>query len=148
MPGEKELLREFVETQFPAGERPVCFPAGAIFDRMTLAGEAGSLLRIEEEIRTAIADAKQLWKQGPRHEQASLFAEPGDKAGQGEMRLDLSGITDEQFWERAEQRIYDALKPTPSRPRTAADSSAASSPTTPRRASPSSTSAANATTWW
>ena len=28
-----------------------------IFDRMTLAGEAGSLLRIEEEIRTAIADA-------------------------------------------------------------------------------------------
>ena len=26
------------------------------------------------------------------------------------MRLDLSGITDEQFWERAEQRIYDALE--------------------------------------
>ena len=111
MPGEKELLREFVEQQFPAGERPAfAFLLEKIFDRMTLAGEAGSLLRIEEEIRTAIADAKRLWKQGPRHEQASLFSEPGEKAGQGEMRLDLSGITDEQFWERAEQRIYDALE--------------------------------------
>ena len=58
----------------------------------------------EEEIRASIADAKRLWKQGPRHEQASLFAEPGEKARQGEMRLDLSGITDEQFWERAEHR--------------------------------------------
>jgi hypothetical protein len=111
MPGEKELLREFVEQQFPAGERPAfAFLLEKIFDHMTLAGEAGSLLRIEEEIRTAIADATRLWKQGPRHEQASLFAEPGEKAGKGEMRLDLSGITDEQFWERAEQRIYDALE--------------------------------------
>ena len=111
MPGEKELLREFVEGAFPAGERPAfVFLLEKIFDYMTLAGEAGSLLRIEEEIRTAIADAKQLWKQGPKAEQALLFSEPGKKAGQGEMRLDLSGITDEQFFERAEQRIYDALE--------------------------------------
>jgi hypothetical protein len=111
MPGEKELLREFVEQQFVAGERPAfAFLLEKIFDCMTLAGEAGSLLRIEEEIRTAIADAKRLWKQGPKVEQAMMFSEPGEKAGQGEMRLDLSGITDEQFWERAEQRIYDALE--------------------------------------
>ncbi len=111
MPGEKELLREFVEQQFPVGERPAFgFLLETIFDRMTLAGEAGSLLRIEEEIRTAIADAKRLWKQGPRYEQASLFSEPGEKVEQVELRLDLSGITDEQFWERAEQRIYDALE--------------------------------------
>jgi hypothetical protein len=111
MPGEKELLREFVEQQFPAGERPAfAFLLEKIFDCMTLAGEAGSLLRIEEEIRTTIADARRLWKEGPKAEQATLFAEPGEKVGQGEMRLDLSGITDEQFWERAEQRIYDALE--------------------------------------
>lgn len=111
MPGEKELLREFVEQQFVAGERSAfAFLLEKIFDCMTLASEAGSLLRIEEEIRTAIADAKRLWKQGPKVEQAMMFAEPGEKAGQGEMRLDLSGITDEQFWERAEQRIYDALE--------------------------------------
>lgn len=111
MPGEKELLGEFVEQQFVTGERPAfAFLLEMIFDRMTLAGEAGSLLRIDEEIRTIIADAKRLWKEGPKPEQVSLFSEPGDKDGQGEMRLDLSGITDEQFWERAEQRIYDALE--------------------------------------
>jgi hypothetical protein len=111
MPGEKELLREFVEQQFPAGERPAfAFLLETVFDRMTLAGEAGSLLRIEEEIRAAIAEAKRLWKAGPKHEQATLFPEAEATSGQGEMRLDLSGITDEQFWERAEQRIYDALE--------------------------------------
>jgi hypothetical protein len=111
MPGERALLREFVEQQFPAGERPAfAFLLETVFDRMTLAGEAGSLLRIEEEISAAIAEAKRLWKAGPKHEQATLFAEAGAMPGQGEMRLDLSGITDEQFWERAEQRIYDALE--------------------------------------
>lgn len=111
MPGEKELLREFVESAFPAGERPAfAFLLEKIFDCMTLAGEAGSLLRIEEEIRAAVAEAKRLWKEGPKHEQATLFPEATAKKGQGEMRLDLSGITDEQFWERAEQRIYDALE--------------------------------------
>ena len=70
MPGDKEMLREFVEQQFPTRERPAFgFLLETVFDRMTLAGEAGSLLRIEEEIRTAIADAKRIWKQGPRHEQ-------------------------------------------------------------------------------
>jgi hypothetical protein len=111
MPGEKELLREFVESAFPAGERPAfAFLLEKIFDCMTLAGEAGSLLRIEEEIRAAIAEAKRLWKEEPKHEQATLFPEATAQKGQGEMRLDLSGITDEQFWERAEQRIYDALE--------------------------------------
>jgi hypothetical protein len=111
MPGERELLREFVEQQFPPGERPAfAFLLEKIFDRMTLAGEAGSLLRIEEEIRAAIAKAKRLWKEGPEHEQATLFPEAGARPGQGEMRLDLSGITDEQFWDRAEQRIYEALE--------------------------------------
>lgn len=111
MPGEKELLREFVEQEFPIGERPAFgFLLERVFDQMALAGEAGSLLRVEEDIRTAIADAKRLWKEAPKHEQASLFAESGEGAGEGQMRLDLSGITDEQFWERAEQRIYDALE--------------------------------------
>jgi hypothetical protein len=111
MPGEKVLLREFVEQQFPAGEQPAfAFLLEKVFDQMTLAGEAGSLLRIEEEIRAAIGEAKRVWREGPRHEQAALFPEATAKPGPGEMRLDLSGITDEQFWVRAEHRIYDALK--------------------------------------
>jgi len=111
MPGEKELLREFVAQEFSPGEQPAfTHLLETIFDQMTLAGEAGSLLRIEEEIRTAIADAKRLWKQGPSYEQSSLFSLLGGTADQAELGLDLSGITDEQFWDRAEQRIYDALQ--------------------------------------
>ena len=111
MPGEKHLLSEFVEQQFPASERPAFgFLLEKIFDHMTLAGEAGSLLRIEEEIRAAIGEAKRVWRKGPRHEQGTLFPEVTATPEQGAMRLDLSGITDEQFWARAEQRIYDALK--------------------------------------
>ena len=149
MPGEKELLREFVEQQFPAGERPAfAFLLETIFDRMALAGEAGSLLCIEEEIRTAIADAKRLWKEDPKHEQASMFSEPGEKAGHEQRRLDLSGITDEQFWERAEQRIYFALEAYAEQAESDGGFQRRLFAATLRRASPSSTSAASATTLW
>ena len=36
-----------------------------VFDKMKLAGEAGSLLKIEEEIQDAVAEAKQQWLVGP-----------------------------------------------------------------------------------
>ena len=53
-----------------------------------------------------------------------------------------------QFWEKAEETdLRRAPRPTPSRPKTAAATSAGSSPKTPPGASPSSTSAANVTTW-
>jgi hypothetical protein len=110
MPGEKELLREFVEQQFPAGEQPAFrFLLEKIVDRMLIAGEAGSLLRIEEEIRATIAEAKKIWEQEPHHEQKTLFADVAGKLNGAQKRLDLSGITNDEFWERAEERIYDAL---------------------------------------
>lgn len=107
MPGEKELLREFTaRLESPAIGQLV----EMVFDKMQLAGEAGSLLKIEEEIRLIVAKAKALWKQGPRYEQAKLFGDLPAKPEQQELKLDLSGITDEQFWERAEERIYMALR--------------------------------------
>jgi hypothetical protein len=111
MPGEKELLREFVERQFPAGERPL-FQAflESVWDRMRLAGEAGSLLQIEDEIRGLVAEAKQRWKDRPRFEQTTMFPGLEAKPQQEEMRLDVSGITDEQFWEKVEERVYAALR--------------------------------------
>ncbi len=102
MPGEKELLREFVEQQFPAGERPAfCLPAGTIFDKMQLAGEAGSLLKIEEEIRSAIADARAL-AQTPGRAPAVLSSSPTRRTNRAraDSSFDLPGMTDEQFWER------------------------------------------------
>ena len=112
MPGEKHLLAEFVQQEFQAAERPAFLSLlETVFDKMQLAGEAGSLLKIEEEIREAIASAKQQWKEGPKLTQATLFDEPKpDAIEQQRLALDLSGITDEKFWEHAEDRIYTALK--------------------------------------
>ncbi|MGY6215762.1 BREX-1 system adenine-specific DNA-methyltransferase PglX [Methylolobus aquaticus] len=108
MPGEKELLREFVEQQFPAGERPAfAFLLEKIFERMTLAGEAGSLLRIEEEIRTAIVEARALAHSQSAPRQTQLF--PVNELP-AQAQFDLRGLNDEQFWQKAEQRIYDALE--------------------------------------
>ena len=109
MPGEKELLREFVEREFPAAERAVCLRLmEAIFDKMQLAGEAGSLLKIEEEIRSAIEEAKKQWKAGPKMEQSQLFG--GDKLKQQDIPLDYSGLTESEFWDQLEEKIYAALR--------------------------------------
>ena len=77
---------------------------------MKLAGEAGSLLKIEEEIAGAVAEAKQKWLAGPKPEQGRLFADDTAPPGQKERGLDVTGITDETFWEQAEERIYAALE--------------------------------------
>ncbi|MDB5322186.1 MAG: hypothetical protein JWN40_3817 [Phycisphaerales bacterium] len=111
MPGETQLLGEFIQRQFPAGERAVFgYLLEKVFNCMKLAGEAGSALRVEMEVRTAIVDAKSLWQQVPRHEQALLFGTQSEMSAPRQIRLDIYGITDDQFWSQAEQRIYDALQ--------------------------------------
>ena len=108
MPGEKELHGDFVEQQFPAEERPAfAFLLEKIFECMSLAGEAGSLLRIEDEIRSSIAEARALARSQAAPRQTALFAGI-EKPEQAE--LDLGGLNDEQFWQAAEQRIYEALE--------------------------------------
>ena len=110
MPGDKAMLREFIASQFTPEEQPAfTFLLERVFDRMTLAGEAGSLLKIEEEISEAVREAKGLWKKGPQYTPGYLFAEAIPKQPE-QLRLDLSGISDEGFWETVEERIYSALK--------------------------------------
>ena len=172
MPGEKELLREFVEREFPAEERAIFLRLlEASSTRCNLAGEAGSLLKIEEEIRDVpsqrqeamdgnlpirsgerrtiwqaeIAAASKARNRTPLDQVVSRFRS-GEAEGT-QNRLQQSNRRAILGTGRATD-LRRAAKTTPSRPRTAADSSAGSSPTTPRRASPSSISAANATTWW
>jgi hypothetical protein len=55
----------------------------AVFEKMQLVGEAGSLLKIEEEIQTAIAEARTRWKAGPRLTQGLLFGGGGPTTGMG-----------------------------------------------------------------
>ncbi|SDL24315.1 hypothetical protein SAMN05660860_00131 [Geoalkalibacter ferrihydriticus] len=89
MPGSPEMLQDFVTTLDPPliGEL-----VKTVFDKMQLAGEAGSLLKIEEEIRTAIDRARREWLK----QQGDLFT-----------RMDSS---QEEFFNPAEQQVIDALR--------------------------------------
>ncbi|MCL4264722.1 MAG: BREX-1 system adenine-specific DNA-methyltransferase PglX [Anaerolineae bacterium] len=112
MPGDTDLLDEFIERHLSLS------PEGKllgqllrrVFVAMRLAGEAGSLLKIEEEIAADIAEAKTKWFTHPLVRQAKLFEEETPLPKQRELGLDVSGITDAAFWGRAEQRIYDSLE--------------------------------------
>jgi hypothetical protein len=112
MPGEKELLADFVDQQFPEAERGLVQQLlETIFDKMQLAGEAGSLLKIEEEIRDAIEQARREW-QKLAIQQRDLFsaAELVELGGVGSaLNTDLQNLT-RDFWVGIEERIYTALR--------------------------------------
>lgn len=108
MPGEKALLQEFTSKLNP----PVLGQLlDVIFDKMQLAGEAGTLLKIEEEIQTAIHEAREQWlKQSGSNSVRDMFQAEKDAATpQAKLGFDLSGVDDETFWDDAEQRILQAL---------------------------------------
>lgn len=126
MPGEEDMRREFT-----AGLKPRVLGqlVDEVFEKMKLAGEAGSLLKIEEEIKDAVAAAKQQWEQSPKEEQLLLFPETAPRRdpprydfsdlkqppSTGNQSRAVSPPTDHRppttdFWEQAEDRILDALK--------------------------------------
>jgi hypothetical protein len=107
MPGEKELLDEFVEGLEP---HLLAQLVRVVFDKMKLAGEAGSLLKIEDEISSAIAEAKRLWRSVPKKEQMALFQREKLPETEQPALFDLTGITDEQFWHEAEARVVESLR--------------------------------------
>ena len=112
MPGEAAFLDEFIETHLAATpERKLLGQlVRRAFDGMKLAGEAGSLLRIEEEIASAVIEAKNKWLSGPKLHQSRLFDDDPGPPIQQQLDFDVTGITDEAFWEKAEERIYAALQ--------------------------------------
>jgi hypothetical protein len=116
MPGDDERLKEFCSAlKQPAIGQMV----EVIFDKMHLAGDAGSLLRIEEEISGLVHSTKLRWSDSYRFDQAPselftkaeiiAFSRP-KKSSQTELDIDFTGITDEAFWDKAEERIYSALR--------------------------------------
>ncbi len=108
MPGEKDMLSEFVAELRP---KVLGQLVEVGFEKMKLAGEAGSLLRVEEELRDTIAEAKRQWLQRPRYEQLSLFdTGPATPPAEQLTLFDLSGITDERFWDDAEAKVLASLR--------------------------------------
>ena len=103
MPGEGRLLREFVMQIAP---RVLGQLIDVVFDRMKLAGEAGSLLKIEEETRDVVSKAKRQWTSGSLSTQRLLFDQEQSPVQQ---RFDLSGVTDSQFFEHAESKVIASL---------------------------------------
>ena len=111
MPGERELLADFVDEQFPEAERGLVQQLlEVIFDKMQLAGEAGSLLRIERDIRDVIERFQCDW-QKLAIQQRELFslAELSDKSQvYTSLNADLESLT-KDFWASIEEKIYSAL---------------------------------------
>ncbi len=104
MPGEKDMLEDFIR-----GLQPMILGnlVRTIFEKMQLVSEAGSLLKIEEEIREAVLEAKQRWILRPKGEQLALWPE---RASVNPAQPSLfEGITNKEFWNGAEERVIDAL---------------------------------------
>jgi hypothetical protein len=108
MPGEEDLLKEFTSTLRP---RVLGQVVEIVFEKMKLAGEAGSLLKIEEEIKDALTAAKTQWLERPREEQLEMFPAMKKKPQAEQLGLfDVRGISDAEFWDKAEGLILDALR--------------------------------------
>jgi hypothetical protein len=105
MPGEEHILNEFVGQIEP---KLLGQLVEVVFAKMKLAGEAGSLLRIEEEIRDTVAEARKQWLAGPVSIQRTLF--DSDQPVAKQQQFDFSGITDAQFFEQAEAKVVEALR--------------------------------------
>ena len=105
MPGEYDLLGEFARDLRPAVLGNL---VREIWEKMKLAGEAGSLLKIEQEIRAAVHKARETLAALPPAIQLTLFgpAEPQ----QLPLRLDPRDLHDEAFWAEAEGRVVEALR--------------------------------------
>ena len=113
MPGEKELLKDFVESEFTRKEQGLFLRLlERIRGKMQLAGEAGSLLKIEEEISAAIEEAKDAWNKLQR-QSIELFSTTDLDALRSQKEIDFSlDLRDlrGEFFHGVEARIYAALR--------------------------------------
>lgn len=105
MPGDRSMVAEFASTLQPQ-------VLGELFQRMVeemrLAGELGSLLRIERALQSAIAKAREQFLRAKREQQRFL---PGLERPQAQqLEFDLSGVSDESFFDSVEERIVQALQ--------------------------------------
>jgi hypothetical protein len=104
MPGDAKLLDEFAATLRPA------FMASLfkeIVSEMRLAGEMGALLPIERKLSTSIQSARVAFAEQTKRSEDFL---PGFAPVKRQGELDLSGIDNFAFFERAEGQILDSLQ--------------------------------------
>ncbi len=102
MPGDQLLVHEF-----STGLEPRVL--GELFQQMVeamqLAGELGSLLRIDRALEQAVGQAREQFKT----EQKQQLLLPGFEPATRQLGFDLSDISDASFFDSAEERIVAAL---------------------------------------
>jgi hypothetical protein len=104
MPGDTKLLDEFATTLRPA------FMASLfkeIVSEMRLAGEMGALLPIERKLSTSIQSARLAFSEQAKRSDDFL---PGFAPVKRQGELDLSGIDNFAFFERAEEQMLGSLQ--------------------------------------
>jgi hypothetical protein len=121
MPGEKELLVQFVEESFPKAERSIFrYLLEQVVQEMQLAGEAGYLLPIEHRIKQMVDKTIELVKKaradqklfGSEEMEAARRASQQGKDALGaaaESLAEALSRSPKKFFETLEQRIYEAL---------------------------------------
>lgn len=119
MPGEEDLLEEFIAELSP---HPLGGLIGElvrnVFARMKLAGEAGALVRIEDDIREPIEQARRQWREVVRQqvERKEELAKKGAlfdykiEEQQQKLIFDIADLTDETVWHDAESQVLTALR--------------------------------------
>lgn len=108
MPGEIDLLKEFTASLQP---KVLGQLVELVFQKMKFAGEAGSLLKIEEEIHEAAAKARDdyiKWKKQQKEASEFLIKEVAPQAQPN--LLDFADLNDEAFLDQAEEEIVSALR--------------------------------------
>ena len=107
MPGEADLLKEFTATLQP---KVLGQLVEVVFEKMKLAGEAGSLLKIEEEIQEAAATAKTEYQAEMQRRKDEVGYFPGMAPPREATLFDFTDMTDEAFLDRAEEEIVETLR--------------------------------------
>ena len=109
MPGEKDLLQDFTKSLKP---RVLGQLVEIIFEKMELAGEAGSLLKIEEEIEEAVVEAREEFnKELLRRKLAAQSLFPELEKPKQQSLFDFTDLPDKaRFWQTAEIQILEALR--------------------------------------
>jgi hypothetical protein len=112
MPGESDLLDQFIADHLSqtSEQQAIASIVRRVFDVMQLAGDAGALLKIEEEIAETIGEAKKKWVEGPKSKQLPLFSTDEIKRDSNPRPLLVAGIDNASFWDEIEERIYIALR--------------------------------------
>jgi len=111
MPGEATFLEEYAASLKPSllGDF-----VKAVWQDMRLAGEAGSLLKIDDTIQSALKKAKTAWdvwtKEIQKRSLAGLFEDRSSDDFKAMLGYDIREIKDVSEWEGMELKLLSALK--------------------------------------